>query len=427
MDYYGVHLAKVNETNPVRASNDICNSQGVKLVARGDRLSLSKIEVVLKHKLTGPLEQQIAIESSLNATDLYKLLKQVRSSSFNLESLDCSEDLLGSLKHFCSRYEKFPLLRQKLTVLQNQLPEVFKWSLFSAIVGIMIALELELNKNSQEAVFLGGLMHNVGYLHLDPKIVKDGIEVETGSNTAVQLHAKIAKIFLDEVPGLPHSVGDAVGDHHERTDGTGYPKHKMGANLNVESQIIAMTDLLMQGYQQYKDYGGNTHQFLLIKLQLNDNVHFDSVYRATVKLLHGVFLNAKPLNNLPTKSSILSQRKYILDHFEVEKKVALVLMKNLKIKSVRSIGSMVGRLASSLCSSGLIQDEYELGLKDITSGCTEDELADLLRCHIMQNEVESQLERLKNLMNNAIKLFPEEQSEIAHSLAQLQSKLKKAN
>ena len=426
IDFYGIRLAKVNETNPVRANNDICNASGVKLVAQNDRLSIAKIEIILKHKLTVPLEQQIGIDKSLGADDLYKLLIKTPSKNSGLGNILDSEEILTSLKHFCTRYEKFPLLRQKLTVLQHQLPKLLDWSLFSAITGLVIAIEMDLNKNAQETAFIGGLMHNIGYLHLDPDIVGDGVDVENNINTACQLHTKIAKIFLDEIPGLPLSVGDAVGDHHERTDGTGYPKHKMGAKLSMESQIIAMTDLIHQGFQQYKKFGGDTLNLIFVKLQLNDNIHFEEVYKAAVKsLLNGSPIGT-PVSNVPSAVSVLAQRRQILEHFEIEKKVALVLMKNLKIKSVRSIGSMVGRLASSLCSSGMVQNEYEEWLKDLTKGDSKADKLDLLKSHIMQEEIHAQLERLKHLMNNAIQHFPEDQSDVAEALVGMQAQLKKS-
>ena len=417
-DFYSYRLAEVDKNNAVVARQDILNQQGAKILAKGDRLSRSKAEQIVRHKLAVPIEHCIDIENSLDGEALYKTLAKFIGTLPGLDSIAHGKEIHSPLKRLCMRYEKFPLIRQKLTVLEDQLPEVYYRSLFSAIASVAIAMKMRLPERDEEVVFLGGLMHNTGYLHLDPDTVSEDIETKESVNPNIQVHPKIAKIFLDSIPGLPKTVGEAVEDHHERTDGTGYPMHKFGKALNVESQIIAMTDLVISSYARCGVYGDHAHQLVRLILHLNDNVHFQEVYKATATLIQrGARAPTGPVPTPPSPQALLGQQKRIMTLFDAEKKIAFVLMKNVNATMIRSIAAMIGRLASSINSSGMAQPEYTDWLKELTNQAdTSEDHFELLKSLIMQNEIEDQLLRLRGMLGKLIGVIPETQESLKQSV-----------
>lgn len=410
-DYYGHRLAEVNASNPVIANENILNSQGVLLVAKGSELSHSKAELIAKHKLIKPLEHSVDVSKSLDAKGLFDILRKFADTLPGL-SRALDDEIWNKIKSLCKYYEKFSLIRQKLTVLASQLPNVYYDSLYSALSGTAIALELELDDSDIRAIFIAGLMHNSGYLNLNPEVVYDETQSEDTITKEVQAHPIVAKHFLDQVPNLSKKTGVAVAEHHERTDGTGYPKSKFGTELSLAGQIIAMTDRITVSYKRCIDYDEHAHQLILLILQLNDNVHFEPVYRAAAKLIRKGPMPTTPPQNPPDPIETLHLQKKILAVFDAAKKLAFVLMKSTRSRYTKSIASMIGRLATSIVSSGMMQDEYSQWMEDMTQECKSEDHLTLVKCHIMMSEIELQLEKLKMIMWKTIDQISDSESSL---------------
>ncbi len=407
-DFYGHRLAAVNTTNTVQANEDIYNKQGVLLFSKGSKITAESAELIAKHKLVKPIEHSVDVDKSLNSQSLFNLLIKFSSTLPGLNAVVDNEQAHAALLTNCKYYEKFPLIRQKLTVLANQLPEIYYHSLYSAVAGTVLSLELDLEEIQSKHIFVSGLMHNSGFLHLAPELTKNETDLEKDDSLRVQAHPIIAKRFLDQVEGLPKEIGLIVADHHERTDGTGYPKHKFGVDLTIESQVLAFTDSIVTAYKSCVQYDEHAHQLMHLILQLNNSVHFESVYKAAANLIKlGPSPRSQP-NNSPSARELLIQQKRINETFDASKKLAFVLMTNMRSRMTKSIASMLGRIATSIVSAGITQNEYHDWLEELAFKPNPEENLDLLKSKVMQDEIEVQIERFKSIIWRTITQIPEE-------------------
>lgn len=424
-DHYGYRLAAVNTHNPVIASEDIFNHQGALLLAKGSQFSQARAQLIAQHKLVKPLEHSVDIANSLDAKALFSALAKFSKSMPGLQSTMEDEDFLACLQAHCAYYEKFPLLRQKLTVLCNQLPEIYHNSLYSALAGLMIAEEMSLSAEEKKAVFIGGLMHNSGFLHLNPELTCNEAELERDESLEVQVHPIIAKHFLDQVPTLPKLMGEVVADHHERTDGTGYPKNKFGEDLSIACQIIAFTDTVVRAHKACQHHGDHAHQLMMIIVQFNNSVHFEKVYKAAANIMKVGPRPSTPPLNVPSARALRAQQQRIAETFDACKKLGFVLMKSTKFRITKSIASMLGRLATSIISAGLTQIEYENWLDEVIE--TKDPAEDLalLKSQVMQDEIEDQLEHFKTIMWKTIKKIPKEDDMLLQSVIQTYNQIER--
>ncbi len=409
-DYYGYRLAEVNESNPVTAAEAIYNDQGVLLLSQGAQFSRERAALIAKHKLIKPLEHCVDISNSLDGQALFDLLEKFASSLPGLLAVANNEEVRATLLKQCKYYEHFHLLRQKLTVLASQLPEVYYNSLYSAVAGVVLGHALDLDNNDLRCIFIGGLMHNTGFLHLNPELTRNEADLERDESIQVQVHPIIAKHFLDHVPNLPKEIGKAVADHHERTDGTGYPKHKFGDTLTMASQVIAFTDELVSAYKRCEKHDIHAHQLIMTILQFNTGVHFETVYKAAMQLIKLGPQPDTPPEHPPSARDLIVQQERIKKVFEATKKLGFILMKNTKCRLTKSIASMLGRLSTSIISAGITQDEYRDWLDDIRTTDDPTEHLALLKSQVMQDEIEEQIERFKSIMWKTIKQIPENEA-----------------
>ena len=105
-----------------------------------------------------------------------------------------------------------------------------------------IARELQWKDNDVEAIYVAGLLHDIGKLSLDVDLINKGEELTPTEQEKIKRHAEVsydivAKIRLpwQEVPGY-------IRHHHERPDGRGYPDALPGRDLSDGAKILALAD-----------------------------------------------------------------------------------------------------------------------------------------------------------------------------------------
>jgi HD-GYP domain-containing protein (c-di-GMP phosphodiesterase class II) len=59
----------------------------------------------------------------------------------------------------------------------------------------------------------------------------------------IRRHPESGRRLLDELGGFSETVRRLVSDHHERLDGTGYPRGLEDEDLTIETRILAACDV----------------------------------------------------------------------------------------------------------------------------------------------------------------------------------------
>ena len=102
------------------------------------------------------------------------------------------------------------------------------------------ALRLELPSHEVEAVSIAAILHDVGTLLLDPKVLSKP-ELTPEDLARVRTHPVLASTFLKDFR-FPFDVLRIIRHHHERWDGTGYPDGLKGEEIPIGSRIISLIE-----------------------------------------------------------------------------------------------------------------------------------------------------------------------------------------
>ncbi len=413
-NYYCLNLIEVNKKQPVAANQNIYNQQGLLLLSEGANLDEKRSQVLLQHKLIKPLEHCVGIANSMNAQQLFVYLNKFAKNLPGLYAVTNNESYQKTLRLACLYYEKFPLLQQNLTVLALRAKDIYHQGLFSALAGMAIARKLNLSLPEIHATFIAGLFHDVGFLYLAPKLREKNHGFSTEEWKALQVHPLIAQRFLDMVPGLPKEIGMAIADHHERIDGTGYPRHIFGDKISKVSQILAATDHIVFNHSRYADYGVHAHSMLLAALKLSDNIYLESVYNAATILFKETPPPTEALVQLPSINLLLARQKKLRNQFETAKGLAQQLFASSKNPLIRSVTAVMGRLAISVVRSGILQPEQEDWLVNISTDQSNSDSWSLVEISVMQDQIYDQLVHLKNLMERIIESIARDDAQFNH-------------
>jgi len=109
---------------------------------------------------------------------------------------------------------------------------------YSAIIGREYGLEEE----DLESLCLGGLLHDVGKMLVDPEILNKPDRLTNEEFSEIKTHPMIGYEILKE-NGLEESISIIAKMHHERCDGSGYPDGLTCDRLPISTQISAIADV----------------------------------------------------------------------------------------------------------------------------------------------------------------------------------------
>jgi putative nucleotidyltransferase with HDIG domain len=107
--------------------------------------------------------------------------------------------------------------------------------------AVAVARKLGLGPDEIAAVQLGALFHDIGKIGIPDGILRKPDQLSEEEWTEMRLHPVIGANLLANVPNLER-VRPIVLAHHERYDGTGYPRGLKADDIPLAAQIIAVAD-----------------------------------------------------------------------------------------------------------------------------------------------------------------------------------------
>jgi putative nucleotidyltransferase with HDIG domain len=107
----------------------------------------------------------------------------------------------------------------------------------------IIAKRLGLSEKEIEAIKFAALLHDIGKIGVDDKILRKPGRLTEEEFRAVYSHPEIGVNILNQVEYLRNLV-PAVMYHHERFDGEGYPLGMSGLQIPLSARILAVADAL---------------------------------------------------------------------------------------------------------------------------------------------------------------------------------------
>lgn len=107
--------------------------------------------------------------------------------------------------------------------------------------ALILAQRLNLSEETCRALRIAGLLHDVGKIGIPDHVLKKPGKLTDDEYSIMKQHVELSEIMIKNVPYLT-DVLDAVAHHHERFDGNGYPRGKLGTEIPLIGRIMAIAD-----------------------------------------------------------------------------------------------------------------------------------------------------------------------------------------
>ena len=142
--------------------------------------------------------------------------------------------------------EKFSKEKKLLTMLNDfSNPENYLYQ-HSIAVGILaFAIGKEMNFSVGQTLQLGiaGTLADCGMAKIDLSIIKKAAFLTSEEFNEVKKHPLYSYQMVRDTPLLRQELKIAIVQHHERLDGSGYPRGDKSEKITVFAQILAIADV----------------------------------------------------------------------------------------------------------------------------------------------------------------------------------------
>ncbi|MFZ6773394.1 HD-GYP domain-containing protein [Undibacterium sp. SXout7W] len=119
--------------------------------------------------------------------------------------------------------------------------ETYYHSLNTAVLTMMMGKELGFAASDIKLLGMGCLFHDIGKIEIPDRIVNKAFELTRAEQNLLQQHCHYGKQIAEKI-ALPKPVIDIIMQHHEYSDGTGYPQHLKADAISPLARIVAITN-----------------------------------------------------------------------------------------------------------------------------------------------------------------------------------------
>lgn len=122
-----------------------------------------------------------------------------------------------------------------------------------AKLALEIAERMGLDEFTIESIRVASMVHDIGKINIPTEILSKPGKLSDIEFEMIKKHPETAYEILRKVD-LPWPVADIVYQHHERLDGSGYPRHLKSDEILLEAKIIIVADVIeaMSSHRPYR-------------------------------------------------------------------------------------------------------------------------------------------------------------------------------
>lgn len=126
-----------------------------------------------------------------------------------------------------------------------------------ALISMALAHQLGMKNDDVQALYMAAMVHDIGKVAVPSEILTKPTHLTSLEMQMVQEHAETGYQILKDIP-FPWPIAEMVHQHHERLDGSGYPKGLIGDEICLEARILAVADTIeaMATHRPYRSARG---------------------------------------------------------------------------------------------------------------------------------------------------------------------------
>ncbi|MGE4282877.1 MAG: HD-GYP domain-containing protein [Clostridia bacterium] len=112
-----------------------------------------------------------------------------------------------------------------------------------AILSLVLGVEFGLKHKELNELCIGAILHDIGKVFISKEILNKSSELTEEEYNLIKEHTTKGYEYLKDSRDLPATAKVIILQHHEKIDGTGYPKGIEEFQIHTLAKIVAITDV----------------------------------------------------------------------------------------------------------------------------------------------------------------------------------------
>ncbi len=229
---------------PLDGSGSVLAPAGTRITAEWlDRLRAAGVEII---HVTDPAFDDMAYELAVSPETLQmaaKLFQETRSGVAQNPNATLDYRSFARLVRAIERDVDDVSLDQALMLYpENEAQRDLIHAINRASLVVRIAMAVDMRRYRFD-LGLAGLVADVGMWFVPSEILEKQKDLDVSERAVVEEHVQNTLRLLSSQDGWSAMTRTAVTQHHERIDGSGYPKGLKGSEIHRNGQILAVCDV----------------------------------------------------------------------------------------------------------------------------------------------------------------------------------------
>ncbi|MEI8014408.1 MAG: DUF3391 domain-containing protein [Nitrospira sp.] len=110
-------------------------------------------------------------------------------------------------------------------------------------LSLIVAHDYGIAEGDLDALGAGALLHDIGYVRLPRNLYRRGQSITEQERATMQQHPELGLAILLDAKEERDAVVRIVVEHHECSNGSGFPHRLTGASLSVLAQLVGLVDV----------------------------------------------------------------------------------------------------------------------------------------------------------------------------------------
>lgn len=237
-------ITEMGESHAVVTNQAVFTQKKIKLLEKGVRINTSLFDKLVKHKLSPSIDQCLNVENGVSPTELSNYAKNLLDHDPTLSIFLSHPQYKEKVLHAFNSIQLQGPLSFKLTVARCQRPEVFDHSIRVTLIALYLAIKSESYSDQALSILASSAMfHDIGILHVSKDLLASGRKLKETERHHLYAHPITGYLILRECNEYQPNISRPVFEHHERLDGSGYPRGLKGDDICLDAQILMLAEV----------------------------------------------------------------------------------------------------------------------------------------------------------------------------------------
>ncbi|WP_104399498.1 HD-GYP domain-containing protein [Vibrio penaeicida] len=168
-----------------------------------------------------------------------------------------------------------------VSALRNKDTYLLEHSVNVACLLVTFGKSLGMDKVMLRDMAIGGIIHDVGKIKVDDKVLHKPARLTPEEFEHMKLHQVYAGEIIDNVEGLNQVSRDVCLMHHEKLDGNGYPNGLKGDEIPIHGRMSCIVDIYdaLTAHRCYKAGMSSAEAFKILLSLTPFHLDQDLVYK----------------------------------------------------------------------------------------------------------------------------------------------------